>query len=404
MGDWVLALVTLGLAVVLLWPRLQAKGEWRATVTPLASIIGSGFLVAGPILSDIAGHWAFIAVAGLCVLGYLYGHVIRHNIRVVEPLLAGRPAPAMRAIEWASDLALALAYFISVAYYLNLFAAFALRGAGLDDDLWIKALSTAVIAALGLLGALRGLGALERLETFSVGLKLAVIGGLCAALLAGQLGELATGSFAWPDLPTPGALEDVRIWLGLLILVQGFETSRYLGDAYDRPTRIRTMRRAQWIATAIYVGFILLATRHFTPGLVDLGGETAIIDALAGVGMLVAPLVIVAAIASQLSAAVADLNGAGGLIAETSGRRVSVAIGYLVTAGAAIAATWGADIFEIITYASKAFVLYYGLQSLQALLVTAKAGGRTRLPRVALFAVAVLIAVAIIVFATPVEA
>lgn len=35
-------------ALLLVWPRVRRNVTWRATTTPLASIIGSGFLVLGP--------------------------------------------------------------------------------------------------------------------------------------------------------------------------------------------------------------------------------------------------------------------------------------------------------------------------------------------------------------------
>ena len=44
----VLLATLMGLGLLLL-PRLRTWSGWRATVTPLASIIGSGFLVLGPI-------------------------------------------------------------------------------------------------------------------------------------------------------------------------------------------------------------------------------------------------------------------------------------------------------------------------------------------------------------------
>ncbi len=193
---------------------------------------------------------------------------------------------------------------------------------------------------------------------------------------------------------------EVSILLGLVILVQGFETSRYLGAEYDAATRVKTMRWAQWIATAIYLVFVLLITRYFTNGLPAEGGETAIIDMLAPIGAAVAPMIIVAALASQLSAAVADLNGAGGLLAESSGRRLRVKAGNLITALVAIAITWTANIYEIIAYASKVFVIYYGLQSLQAAI---SAWRRRRFGMAALFSLGVLIASAVILFAAPAD-
>jgi hypothetical protein len=52
----------------------------------------------------------------------------------------------------------------------------------------------------------------------------------------------------------------LRMLAGILLVVQGFETSRYLGAAYDAETRIRTMRHAQIISGTIYIVFVALAS------------------------------------------------------------------------------------------------------------------------------------------------
>ena len=55
--------------------------------------------------------------------------------------------------------------------------------------------------------------------------------------------ELASeNTFDWEMVPHSRGLEEIGIFLGLVILVQGFETSRYLGGKYDPLTRVRTMR------------------------------------------------------------------------------------------------------------------------------------------------------------------
>ncbi|MCB1590794.1 MAG: hypothetical protein KDI56_17905, partial [Xanthomonadales bacterium] len=302
---------------------------------------------------------------GLCVAAWIYGAALRHNIRYVEPQLESGPAP-LRIIEQLSDLALAFAYFVSVAYYLNLFAAFGLRLGGVVDPFWIRVTATTVIAALGLLGATRGLRGMEHLEVLAVGLKLAAIGGLLAALALVNGSDLAAGQWQWSIAAELEGFEQWRVVMGLLILVQGFETSRYLGSSYSAELRISSMRHAQLIAAAIYLLFLLGVTAYFTPGLEAQGGETAIIDLLTPLGAAVAPVLIVAALASQLSAATADMNGASGLVAESTRQRVPVAWGNAATAAIAIVITWWANLFQIIAIASQVFVAYYALQSLQA--------------------------------------
>ena len=107
---------------------------------------------------------------------------------------------------------------------------------------------------------------------------------------------------------------------------------------------------------------------------------------------------------SQLSAAVADLNGAGGLIVSASAGRVAMAVGYALTAAAAIAITWIANIYEIIAYASKAFVLYYGLQSIVALVTMSHTGGWRQALKSGLFGFAVLVSIAVLIFGIPADA
>jgi len=392
--------------VVALQPRVLRLPFWRATVTPLASIIGSGFLVAGPILAHAAGRWATAAMAALCGAGWLFGSAIRHNIAVVEPAMAAGPPRWLAVVERLSDLALALAYFVSVAYYLNLFSAFALRAGGLVDPELARLGSTTVIAALGLIGALRSLHGLEQVEVLAVGLKLALIAGLLGALglAAGQAWH--AGEFALPVLQPEPPGTAVAVLLGLVILVQGFETSRYLGRAYDAPMRIRSMRVAQISSTLIYIAFIALLTPWFTGSLPAQGGETEVIDLLRPVGSAIGPLVIVAALASQLSAAVADMNGAGGLLATATEGRLKVRIAYVVVAAVAVLITWSADIFVIISWASKAFVVYYGLQSAIAAWLSWRPlpDGRRSLPRSLAYAAGVLLAGAVLAFGLPAEA
>ena len=112
-------------------------------------------------------------------------------------------------------------------------------------------------------------------------------------------------------------------------------------------------------------------------------------------------LIIIAALASQSSAAVADLNGAGGLLSESLGKRFTVRMGNLLTALVAIAITWSANIYEIITYASKAFIAYYALQAIQATLASVRHGHHAR---ALLFATGILLAIAAIVIGKPAAA
>ena len=91
-----------------------ARSEtWRATVTPLASIIGSGFLICGPLLAREFGAAAFGAMALLLLLAYAVGWVIRFNIVHVEAVAEtlGRHDPMAWAMRLTQAM-LAIAYAI----------------------------------------------------------------------------------------------------------------------------------------------------------------------------------------------------------------------------------------------------------------------------------------------------
>jgi hypothetical protein len=74
-------------------------------------------------------------------------------------------------------------------------------------------------------------------------------------------------------------------------------------------------------------------------------------------------MLIVAAVMSQFSAAVADTVGSGGLMEEQTSGRISAAWTYLIVAALGILLVWTADIFEIVAIASRAFAAYYLLQT-----------------------------------------
>ena len=97
--NWMLVLIAVVFAGLLLQPALLGQRFWRATITPLASIIGSGFLIIAPLLGSIAGERALAAMLLILLLAYSVGGVIRFNIRHAEPLLAvgGRPVLAARS-------------------------------------------------------------------------------------------------------------------------------------------------------------------------------------------------------------------------------------------------------------------------------------------------------------------
>ena len=112
--DLIIALTTLAVGVVLVLPRVAHFTLWRAVVTPLASIIGSGFLLLGPVLSHAFGGFAPWVMGGLCVVAYMFGGVIRSNIATGEDaIITGQHGTLAKRIETISSWALAFAYIIT---------------------------------------------------------------------------------------------------------------------------------------------------------------------------------------------------------------------------------------------------------------------------------------------------
>ena len=247
----ILCTVTLA-GAVLIWPRLANAFLWRATITPLASIIGSGFLVLGPILDVSFGGYAPLVMIGLCAVAYLFGAAIRFSIADIDRQQS--TSPAITVLETASSCVLAFAFFVSVSYYLNLFGAFGVSLTQLDDAFHANLLTSALFLLILFTGLTRGFSALERMEQISVGLKLAIIAGLLFGL-AVNFGDVAVQDALQFDAPQVTGWAAFTLMGGLIVTVQGFETSRYLGGTYDAGMRIRSMRLAQMLACQWHLNF-----------------------------------------------------------------------------------------------------------------------------------------------------
>lgn len=81
-------------------------------------------------------------------------------------------------------------------------------------------------------------------------------------------------------------------------------------------------------------------------------------------------VLLLAAVMSQLSAALADMVGTGGLLIEVFKRKISLNSYYILIAALSVTLTWMTNIFEIISFASRAFAFYYCLQSLEASIIS----------------------------------
>lgn len=388
--------VVLATGAVLASPRLAKSTLWRATITPLASIIGSGFLVLGPILEVSFGVFAPLVMLALVAVAYAFGVAIRYNIRCIDA--APSRTPVVERIEQASSVVLAFAYVISVAYYLNLFGSFGVSLTALDTANDARVLTTAVLGVILFVGWTKGFAALERMEQLSVGLKLTIIAGLLFGLAVHFAQTARTDAILFSPAQVSG-WSALTLVFGLIVTVQGFETSRYLGETYDANTRIRSMKLAQVLSAVIYVVYIVFLVFAFVPGTIELD-ETAIIGMMQIVAPILPVLLVAAALSAQFSAAVADTSGAGGLIAEITRNRVSPRLAYTLLVAVGVILTWSFNIFEIISYASRAFAAYYALQ---AMIAAMTAHTERRRGSAAAFAALACLGLVIALFGQPVE-
>lgn len=385
--------------LLLLWsPKLQKVLTWRAMTTPLASIIGSGFLVLGPILTSSYGKYAPLVMAALCLGAYLYGAAIRYNISAIQANgdIRGRFS---NTLETLASWFLGFAYIVSVAYYLNLFGAFGVSLTSVDDPTHAKLLTSAIFCIILIVGWRRGFKALEGMEYVTVTLKLAIIMGLIIGLLVYFSDKASNGHLVQNPAELTG-WPAVTLAFGLIVTVQGFETSRYLSADYNSKVRIQSMRWAQFISSAIYMAYILLLAYVFERNQIELS-ETAIIEMMGLVAPILPVLLVAAALAAQFSAAVADTSGSGGLITELTHNRISPRMAYAMLTLVGLILTWSADIFEIITLASRAFALYYALQATIAAATAWHQPGQKM--KFFLFAGLVLLGIAIVLFSKSVE-
>ena len=345
----------------------------RARVTPLASIFGSGFLVIVPILNAAVGPYSVIAMAVVCTLAYAMGSVIRFNIRHAEPLLeSGAQSARVARYERTANLALVLAYAISVCLYIHILAAFLLGGLGISTPRRENIVTVLIVAAIGVMGRYRGLDMLLVMERWALRLTAVLVLALIAGFALFDWRAFTTNTLQLPTFPKQDFWTVLTVVGGTLIVVQGFETSRYLGSEYDRELRVWSCRSSQIVSTIIYLVFVATATplMHFLGHEVEDNG--LLILAAKAAAWLPIPLVL-AAVLSQFSAAVADVVAAGGNVEESTQGRVDVQQAYMLICGIAVVVAF-ASTLTILSFASRAFAFYYFLQCLVAICVSKRSG------------------------------
>ena len=351
-----------------------------------------------PILVSAYGRNAPLVMAGLCLGAYLFGAAIRFNI-----LARNVPHPVqdmtVERLEIGASWALVFAFMISVAYYLNLFGAFGVSLTPYDGAISAKLLTSAIYLLILVVGWLYGFKALEKMEYAAVTIKLAIIAGLLVGLTYYFYHTAVTTGLHFHEADLSG-WPALTLAFGLIITVQGFETSRYLGHDYDPATRIKSMQLAQVVAGVIYMIYIGLFAYAFDRGEFQLS-ETAIIDMMGLITPILPLLLVMAALAAQFSAAIADTSGSGGLFEELTRGRMTARYGYALLVAIGLFLTWEADVFQIIAYASRAFAIYYTLQS--AIAARRAFIAPTAWSRKAGFSLLVILGLLIVLFGNDVE-
>lgn len=410
-GDYLLNASLIVMAMMVIYflrrPRFTKSESWQATLTPLSSIIGSGFLIMAPLLASVVGPLTPFAVIAIVILAYTIGTVIRFNIQHVEPrMIEGSLCVMTRQIEVLGNVALCLAYMVAVAFYLSLLSSFLLNYLEIQNIAAERLLTSVVIAFIAIVGYIKGLGGLEKLESVSMTIQLAIVGALLLGLFIYGFNFVSSDVALELNYQEREWTTQLRIMAGALLVVQGFETSRFLGTKYDPEVRVNTMRRAQIISGVLYV-LAVIALLPVIQHLDLVHVKLANIVQVTGLVAVVLPVMLIAAaIMSQFSAAVADTGGAGGLLYQNTNSRFSTELSYVVISIAAIILVWSTDLLHIITLASQAFAIYYFLQTVLALNFCYKdcvPGKRMTIWMRLLFMMLAILLLAVVFFAIPAE-
>lgn len=337
-----------------------------ATVTPLASILGSGLLIIVPILERTLGALAMLGVLGILVIAWFVGSVIRHNVVALETAEANHTLDERTAlINRIGDAVIVVAYVISVALYLRIMAQYIVgffRSGG--DPVVESIIAGAVVVLIVVIGAVRGFAGLDRLDRYSLATVLALTVVLVAALLTHDAGVVASGEFALPPIPEVDSWTTLLILGGTVITVQGFETVRFLGAQYDATIRVTASRYAQLAAAAIYVAFVIVATPAMGLGTAS-GADVTLLTITARAAPWLALPLVLSAVLSQFSAAIADVSAADGNL-RGFGRWFSGSRPYLITGVLAIALTSTLPLLLLVSVASRAFAAYYAIEAVIA--------------------------------------
>ena len=347
--------------------RVGPRRVLLASVTPLASIFGSGFLIIVPILERTLGGLAVLGAVGISAVAWLVGSAIRHNVTVVEPLAARDELGARNEqLERASDMVIAVAYVVSVALYLRIMSEYLVDYFASGAPTVTSVVAVVAVAVIVLVGVIRGFGGLDLMERLALAAVLVLTTLLGGTYLFEGAGRLFGGGIELPPVPDSGVGETMLMLGGIVIAVQGFETVRYLGDEYDAPTRIWASRAAQAIAASIYIGFLVVTTPLMGLGTAA-GTDASLLEITERVAPVLAFPLVICATLSQFSAGTADTVAARENLRAQFPRVLGGSRAYVVSGVAAAVMIWTIPTLTIVTIASRAFAAYYCLQCVLAL-------------------------------------
>ena len=296
-------------------------------------------------------------------------------------------------LDRIGDGVIVVAYVISVALYLRIMAEYVFGYAGWGGTAAEKVLACLAVVLIVSIGIFRGFAGLERLDDIAVIAVLALTMVLGGTLLFNDWQQLGDGGLDLPPIPDASTWQVLLVLGGIVITVQGFETVRYLKDEYDARTRIWASRVAQITAAVLYLGFVAVATPVMGLG-TDAGADKTLLDITSRVAPWLALPLVLSAVLSQFSAAVADTAAADGNL-RTLSSWMKGARPYLVSGAAAVALAATVGTFAIIAVASRAFAAYYAIQAVIALRTSSS------VPAKAAYAVLAVLMVGIAALAKP---
>jgi hypothetical protein len=355
--------VLIVLSVLLYRPRVQASISYQATVVPLANIMDVGFIVMSPIIVVLIGYTAPLFMLGLCLLAIANGFAISYNIHHYEPLIGTKdPANAIAAVaKWA----LFGASIVNIAYYAQLMMSLVLSPLGWYTADRVAVASVVVLLTVAIIGYRWGLGSLSRIGDRTTAFNISAVVAVLAAFVAYNIQEAIAGQWELASYDPPVDATTFRQLIGFFAIVQGFEASRYIGKQFSANVRISSMRRAQVIASIVFVT-LLASTLLLYSQVRPEASATAVFAISEHVSAFLPWLLLVAAIGSQLSAIVNASASRSDLLIEATHESIPRKYTFLILLVPAALVVVLTDVTDAVAVASRVFAGYFVIQSVLA--------------------------------------